>query len=141
MATSNPNWTLFKRERITRHDGGPYLERWIVVKCPWFGVMLHRFLASDDECEHDHPWPFLSVILRGGYTEWAERSGIRHPRWFRPGAFIWRPAWWAHRIEIDPARPPITLVIVGRRVRTWGFFTAFGWLPWFRYRYAEHCAL
>ena len=131
---------LFKRELITRHDGDPYLERFILFKCGWLGIFVHRFLASDDECEHDHPWGFISLILCGGYLEWARESGQEYPRWFPPWSLLWRAAWWAHRIEIDRTRPPITLVITGPRVRTWGFFTRFGWLPWFRYRYAVHCS-
>jgi hypothetical protein len=34
------------------------------------GVKLHHILRSDDDRDlHDHPWSFLSIVLKGGYWE------------------------------------------------------------------------
>lgn len=33
------------------------------------GLVVHRFSAPDFGFHHDHPWPFLSTIIRGGYLE------------------------------------------------------------------------
>ncbi len=33
------------------------------------GRVLHHFTAASDELFHDHPWPFRSTILSGGYVE------------------------------------------------------------------------
>ncbi|QMW04953.1 hypothetical protein [Spirosoma foliorum] len=33
------------------------------------GRVLHHFTAANDELLHDHPWPFRSTILSGGYAE------------------------------------------------------------------------
>ena len=34
-----------------------------------FPAVLHRFTAPDLGDPHDHPWPFRTFILHGGYTE------------------------------------------------------------------------
>jgi hypothetical protein len=33
------------------------------------GRVLHHFTSANDEFFHDHPWPFRSTILSGGYVE------------------------------------------------------------------------
>lgn len=33
------------------------------------GKVLHKFTGAGDEEFHDHPWPFRSSILSGGYEE------------------------------------------------------------------------
>lgn len=65
------------RKRIVydRVDNEPYLERYYLFlkdrgeHFP-FNVFLHRFLKSDSDDLHDHPWPFATLILKGGYWEW-----------------------------------------------------------------------
>ena len=126
---------LWAWESIHRHEGELYLRRLRVVSCRWFGVYLHWFHASDDDSLHDHPWWFLTVILRGGYWEYAGRpDGTTARRWHPPGAIRLRPARWLHRVEIDPARRPMTLVVRGPRIRRWGFQTRSGWIPWPEYK-------
>lgn len=38
------------------------------------GILVHRLDAADPGMDlHDHPWAFISIVLRGGYTEeWAQ---------------------------------------------------------------------
>jgi hypothetical protein len=142
----NDAMILLRRKIIYRHDHTPYLWRLTIVKCRSFSVMLHHFLSSDDDCLHDHPWPFVSIILRGGYWEFShrfEQDGrlcSDAGRWYGPGSVLARRANWAHRIEIDHERPCWTLVITGARWREWGFFTKFGWIHWRRYSHARDCA-
>ena len=63
-----------KRIIYDRLDNEPYLERYYVFlkdrKLFPFNVFLHRFLKSDPDHVHDHPWPYATLILRGGYYEW-----------------------------------------------------------------------
>lgn len=33
------------------------------------GGLLHHFTKAEDEHYHDHPWPFRTSILSGGYVE------------------------------------------------------------------------
>ena len=118
---------------IRREDGEPYLVRWNLVQLRWFTIKLHKILKSDDACLHDHPWSFLSIILRGGYVEHTEdAAGNRRVRLCHPYSILFRPAEWRHRLEIY--QTCWTLVFTSRRVRQWGFWTRTGWIEWFRYR-------
>jgi hypothetical protein len=111
-----------------------------VFKCRWFAVYLHEFERSDhDRCLHDHPWGFVSIILRGGYWEEMFDNGYSYRtsrRWRRPGSILVRPAKTAHRIELTAGAEagilpkPWSLVIVGRKSRAWGFWTIAGWREW-----------
>lgn len=70
---------LFNKVDIMRSGvpGAPlYLRRWFIYPlAPKDLAMvprtyLHRFSAGDDtQILHDHPWPFSSIILWGGYWE------------------------------------------------------------------------
>jgi hypothetical protein len=115
------------RKNIGDGKGNTFFLRYHVFKCRWFSIFLHEFMRSDsDRCLHDHPWPFISIVLRGGYTE--QMPDGMHRR--RPGSILFRRANAAHRIEIDPDTRPWSLVIVGRKSRDWGFFTLHGWEAW-----------
>ena len=64
-----------KRIVLDRVSDQPYLERYylFLTDRKWFpfNVFLHRFLKSDPDDVHDHPWPYATLILRGGYYEWV----------------------------------------------------------------------
>lgn len=109
---------------ITNAAGDVFMRRYKLLRARWGNVYLHEILRSDEDlCLHDHPWSFVTVILAGGYREvlWGGRR-----LWRRPGWTAFRPAYgFAHRIEVD--RPSWSLVFVGRRQRTWGFFGPGGW--------------
>ena len=109
---------------IGRDSTDVYMRRYKLLKTPLFNVYLHEFIRGDvDDCLHDHPWRFVTLVLAGGYTEhlWGG-----HTRWRPPGTFLYRPPKFRHRITTDGAW---SLVVVGRRVRAWGFFTRNGWRP------------
>jgi hypothetical protein len=116
--------------------GDTFFRRYDLVKTKFGSIYLHRFFRSDrDRCLHDHPWSFVSIVLRGGYWEemfykGKDENGII-PYWRRPGSILWRPAKTAHRISINTNKPlPWSLVFVGRRSRSWGFWTVDGWKKW-----------
>lgn len=141
---------LWDRFTITGQDGTPYLIRLTIVGTPWFALMHHTFLRSDaDRCLHDHPWPFVSLILSGGYYEEIPLVPHDDPRltvqlWRRPGSLLFRRAEHRHRViladgngdptgappsELGPV-PSTSLVLRGPKVRTWGFWTRTGWQRW-----------
>ena len=132
---AKPRFQLWRWEQINRNEGELYLERLRVVSCPWFGLYVHWFHASDDDSLHDHPWAFLTVIVRGGYWEHMLGSGDTQVKlWQPPLSVRVRPARWLHRIEIDPTRKPVTIVFRGPQSRRWGFRTRGGWIPWADYK-------
>ncbi len=115
-------------KKIISLDGSPYLTRYTIFRCPLFGVFLHHIHRSDsDRSLHDHPWSFVSVILKGGYTEELRlRPGHHEVGWRGPGSILVRPAKAAHRVTMNS--PTWSLVLVGRRSRDWGYHTESGWV-------------
>lgn len=127
---------IYKKSVITRlgsDDKAPYLIRLSLINTPWFSLKLHRILLSDDDCMHDHPWTFISFILKGGYVEQTPAG----KKLYGPGSVLYRPAKFIHRLEIY--QPAITLVITFKKVREWGFITPKGWIEWFRYTPSNRC--
>lgn len=115
---------FLEKRIIKRRNNDPYLIRWTIlgfgIDSSWFSIKLHNILISDDECLHNHPWAFLSIILKGGYREhtqhlpWTYRPS---PKWsnpvindkngfhiqhreFKAGSILFRPAHWSHRLEL-----------------------------------------
>lgn len=124
---------LFEKH-VIGYGFNPLLVRYILFRIPRFGIYLHQLLRSDYELAlHDHPWPFISITLRGGYIEVHDQT-IDGKQVFQPhtrGDILIRPAEWRHRFILDDNKPPTwTLVIVGRRQRNWGFFLKDGWCWW-----------
>lgn len=119
---------------ITNDVGVPYLERWYVFpKNRWFKVYVHRFLRSDeDRALHDHPWDFVSVILRGRYIEHREQGSTLR----LPFSVAYRPAETRHRVQLyrnlvtGIEDPCLTLIVTGPKVREWGFWCAERFVHW-----------
>lgn len=123
---------IFDREK----DTIPYLHRHYVTGRRldgMFSVCLHHFMRSDDDYCHTHPWPYITIILGGGYWEHLPGSGRV---WRAPGSILIRSAQSAHMVEMDPKRPPVwTLFIMGPRTcpHDWGFRTKRGFVHWQQY--------
>lgn len=125
-------WGINERFVIGR-PGNPMLERWRLLQTPWFGVYVHFIHREDlDAWPHDHPWSFVSLVLRGGYVEELfDRPG--------DGAFrlVERLAGSVHRFPLHKAhrivstRPgTTTLCVVGRKARSWGFYAGAEWVDY-----------
>lgn len=105
-----------------------YLNRLAVLTTPWFSIKLHRIYRPDQQRDlHDHPWNFLSIILRGSYKE-NTPQGIKHRKWFN-----WKRAEDSHTIRWVSRVPVWTLVFTGAARRVWGFHTVHGWVAWDQY--------
>lgn len=63
------------------HDGRTFLRRRGVEHARVGGILIHRIDAPDPGLDlHDHPWPFVSIVLRGGYREdYAQVLGREEP--------------------------------------------------------------
>jgi len=121
----------FGRYRIIndRFDKEPYLERYYLFlkdrKSFPFNIFLHKFLKSDPDDLHDHPWSFISIVLYPGYWEHTEEG----KSWIKPLSIRRAPPNTFHRIELDKNIPYCwTLFIPGTKVRDWGFKTSDGWI-------------
>ena len=136
------NWLDSRgRKRIVydRVDNQPYLERYYLLlkdrgeHFP-FNIFLHKFLKSDIDDLHDHPWPYATLILKGGYYEWTptfdadgKKIGeISH--WRGPGHFRICKATDYHRVELHPGVECWTLFMPGPKQRDWGFDVNGKWI-------------
>lgn len=94
-----------------------------------FNITLHKIVRSDDPILHDHPWSYLTVILRGGYWEHTpifDTNGkilTEFQTWRGPGSIIYRKANEYHWLELDEDKPATTLFFMGAQQREWGFLT------------------
>jgi len=131
-----------KRIIYDRINNEPYLERYYLFlkerdRFP-FNVFLHKFLKGDPDDVHDHPWPYATLILKGGYYEYTPN--------FEYGKMVgetkhWRgPGHWRicssnsyHRIELVPGVTAWTLFMPGPQQREWGFATRKGWVRYDQY--------
>ena len=101
-----------------------------------FNVFLHKFHKGDPGDLHDHPWPYFTLNLKGGYYEWIPGSLDKDGRWnceirkWRgPGHFRFCSSNSYHRIELHPGITPWTLFMPGPKTREWGFLEKGKWIP------------
>jgi hypothetical protein len=127
-----------KRIVMDRQSDEPYLERYYLFlkdrdRFP-FNVFLHKFLKGDPDDVHDHPWPYATLILKGGYYEWLPQFDSKGNKiaemcvWRGPGSFRVCRANSYHRIELDPSVTAWTLFMPGPKKRDWGFLVKNKWI-------------
>ena len=132
-----------KRIVMDRVNNEPYLERYYIFlkDRKWFpfNVFIHKFLKSDPDDVHDHPWPYATLILKGGYWEWIPQFNSLGQKigeiatWRGAGHFRICSATSFHRIELDPSITAWTLFMPGPQQREWGFLNKGRWVQWEKY--------
>lgn len=119
---------LFLVKEIREQDGTLHFRRWRLLSIPWFRIYIHNICLPDyDLHRHDHPWNFVSILLKGHYSE----SWVQAPDYFvtyssgvyGPGEIIYHKRSDAHKIEaLD---------------NTWSLVFAFGPYKMWGYRLQE----
>ena len=127
-----------KRIVMDRQCDEPYLERYYLFlkdrKTFPFNVFLHKFLKGDPDDIHDHPWPYATIILKGGYYEWVGEFNSQGKKigeirkWRGPGHFRICSATSFHRIELKEGIECWTLFMPGPHKRDWGFLVNNNWV-------------
>ena len=109
---------------------GPYLTVYTLLRVAGISVCIHHFHRGDEDRDcHDHPFSFLSLVLRGRYREhfhdgsWADRG---------PCSLALRSSLHRHRIELL-RRPCVTLCVKRAVDRDWGFWSDGTFVPWREY--------
>jgi len=112
----------------------PYLHRWAFN----FGIgsiRLHHWIRSDDKrYGHDHPWWFITLVLKGSYTdiEHVPDGQINGSLYYtynvrtdklHAGSIRYRPSHHIHSVDVTPGGC-WTLMLTGKKIRDWGF-----WVP------------
>lgn len=133
---------FYKETTITRGDNQPYLIRYSLFSCRFFAIKIHHILISDDDCPHNHPWAFVTILLKGHYLEHrvidkVENIGYKRfthklkiAKRYSAGNILYRPANSIHRLVLDEGKTVRTLVITFKKVQDWGFFTPRGFVGW-----------
>lgn len=90
-------------------------------------VRVHEIHESDPEVMHDHPWSYLTIILKGSYIEQIpvyNSSGI-FQYWdyteYGPGSILWRRCTAQHRLLVTLGTCT-TLFITAKYRQKWGFY-------------------
>ena len=127
-----------KRIILDRASKEPYLERYYVFlkDRTWFpfNVFIHKFIKSDPDDVHDHPWPYATLILKGGYNEWVPTFDEHGKKigevchWRGPGHFRICSANSYHRIEMVEGVAAWTMFMPGPQKREWGFLVKDKWI-------------
>lgn len=144
----------------TGSDTDPYLIRYFLLRTKYLSIYIHRFMRSDADDPHDHPFDFVSYVVDGSYTELSykkavtnissnilsfhESSNVRDS-----GSLAFRKAETVHQVLIDgkynvdnKKEAPLTVIFRGPMRREWGFWKkspnpAFrGWYKfqeWYKY--------
>jgi len=136
---------VYRKGHLHHADGSLYMGRWGLFETRWLSARLH-YIASDDDdrAMHDHPWPFVSLVLAGGYEEirpdandennWMEQSDgslveAWHSSWRGPGSIAFRRPTDRH-IVVGVRPGTFTLFIYGMQRQWWGFYTRTGKVFW-----------
>jgi hypothetical protein len=126
-----------KRIIYDRVNNEPYLERFYLFlkerdRFP-FNVFLRKFLKGDPDDVHDHPWPYATLILKGGYYEYTpnfedDQMVGETKHWRGPGHWRICSSNSYHRIELRPGITAWTLFMPGPHKREWGFLVNNKWI-------------
>jgi len=109
-----PKWAFWRWQRFDS------LHRLIVVRTPWFQIMIHKILGPELDM-HDHPWRFWGIVLWGHYSERVlDTRGFTS--WVRlRKLFV---GCWLHEAhKILNTEGAVTLIFTGRKLKSWGFWT------------------
>lgn len=104
-----------------------YLVRWQVFKTRFGSCYIHRFMRSDADVPHCHPWNFYTYMLEGAYTETKLRH-IRQDQYVtelyhrEAGSLARRLATDIHKVGVEKGNEPLTICFIGRKRKDWGFW-------------------
>lgn len=127
---NSPRWAFMEGFRVPHSDRPEedYLWRIRLVATPWFGIFLHKICTPDPrQVLHNHPWSFVSIVLRGGYYEFVPCDcGFDHCQFYAVRNHVSRInvkrfAKSFHWIDSLDRTPTWTLVFTGRRRCVWGY--------------------
>lgn len=127
-------------DEVISRNGDPLFERWWLLRTAsdqglqTGNIYLHRWLRSDIEDPHCHPWWNETTVLCGRLVEdlfCPARIKLMQPvrRVLDPGMTAMREPDAIHRIvEVEPGT--ITLFVTAKKTRNWGFYPEGKFIPW-----------
>lgn len=103
---------------------------------------VHEILRSDrGRWPHNHPWPYITIILAGGYWEmiYNQEGKFIRSKWCGPGTILFRDASHFHKLVLGHGTCT-TLFFTGKKVEreegegSWGFAVDGAFIPHRDYR-------
>lgn len=102
------------------------------VECPYayryvflffgFAIRIHVWKRSDDKrFMHSHPWWFITLVLKGSYTDVYDDNGVTKRDVLNRFSIRLRRANHKHYVEV-PREGCITILLTGRPKQKWGFW-------------------
>lgn len=151
------NWLINKAKKTPYFHLEGYMNRWWLVPYAYEGsqteigcgivswykrpiarilqklgiaIRIHEILRSDEDRDpHDHPWWYVSLVLKGEYYEYrytTSRKVISVKR-RGTGSVVFRKATSLHYLQLPKEGAACTtLFITGRKSNSWGFLTRKG---------------
>ena len=132
-------WWLVPYNTPSEPNSGPVSWRRPIAKILQhfdIAVRVHEILRSDYERHpHDHPWWYVTVILRGNYieTRYNDEGRLIDVNHWGPGSVLFRKASSWHRLTLPERGSTWTLFIMGPKSRGWGFNVNGRKVPWREY--------
>lgn len=108
-------------KEIKSKTGDVHFKRWEILKTPFGSIWLHAIHKADtDKHLHNHPWDFISVVLKGSYYEQTPKGNKKQ----YPGKINVRNGEGYHKI-LELVSPVVyTLFFVSKPKRQWGYRVA-----------------
>ena len=105
-------------KEIKSKTGELHFKRWEILKTRWGSIWLHAIHKADtDKHLHNHPWDFISVVLKGSYYEQTPKGNKKQ----YPGKINLRNGEEHHKI-LELLSPVVyTLFFVSAPKRQWGY--------------------
>jgi len=105
------------KERMGEDPNDPYLYRWTFIFFN-YSIRIHHWIRSDDDRHfHDHPWNFMSIILKGKYVNVTPEGKFHVEAISR-----WKSnAKDKHYLKI-PEGGAWTVLLCGKPFHKWGFY-------------------
>ena len=104
---SHPKYHLAKPWTIRYY---PFLRkrpRWFP-----FNIIINHIIDDDHGVgTHNHPFPFITIIIKGGY--WETLGNSKEKIWRAPGYIGFRSADQKHRVDLEPGIKAMTIFIAG----------------------------
>lgn len=95
----------------------PYAYRW-VFNFGLFSIRIHKWIRSDDKRYfHDHPWSFITFVLKGSYTDVSPNKKDDLNRW----SIRYRKSTHKHYVKVKKGGA-LTLLVTGPQTKNWGFW-------------------
>ena len=118
-------------KEIKSKAGDVHFKRWQILKTPFGSIWLHAIHKADtDKHLHNHPWDFISVVLRGSYYEQTPLGNKRQ----HPGKINIRSGEGYHKILEVESEVVYTLFFATKPKRQWGYRVAGKFIDHLTYR-------